>query len=72
MFRKVIVFGLFEMIQKKVRTASPGPGSASGSGRVRRLGPSQCFYWTSYWGIPFSYRDHLKWVDLCRQFSPRR
>ena len=48
MFRKVIVFGLFEMIQKKkernkerrVRTASPSPGSASGSGRVRRLEPS--------------------------------
>ena len=38
MFGKVIVFGLFEMIKKKVkkkrrvRTVSPGPGSASGSG----------------------------------------
>ena len=37
MFGKVIVFGLFEMIKKKVkkkrvRTASPGPGSASRSG----------------------------------------
>ena len=40
MFGKVIVFGLFEIIQKKkkkkeVRTASSGPGSASGSGRVQ-------------------------------------
>ena len=35
MFRKIIVFGLFEMIQKKrVRTVSPGPSLASGSGRV--------------------------------------
>ena len=37
MFGKVIVFGLFELIQKKkkkVRTASPSPSSASGSGRV--------------------------------------
>ena len=36
MFRKVTIFGLFEMIQKKVRTESPGPGlgSASGSGGV--------------------------------------
>ena len=45
MFEKVIVFGLFEMIQKKkkVRTASPGPDLAFGSGRVRRSGPPQLF-----------------------------
>ena len=42
MFGKVIVFGLFEMIQKKkVRTASPGSGSVSGLSRVRRRGLSQ-------------------------------
>ena len=38
MFRKVIVFELFEMIRKKkriVRTAFPGPGSAPRSGQVR-------------------------------------
>ena len=46
MFGKVIVFRLFEMIQKRkkekkrARTASSGPGSASGSGRVRRYRPS--------------------------------
>ena len=43
MFGKVIVFGLFEIIpkkKKKVRTASPGLGSASGLGRVRRREPS--------------------------------
>ena len=35
MFRKVIVFGLFEMIKKKrVRIASPGPGSTSGLSQV--------------------------------------
>ena len=37
MFGKVIVFRLFKMIPKKknrVRTASSGPGSAFGSGRV--------------------------------------
>ena len=38
MFGKVIVIGLFEMIKKKVRTASLGSGSASGSGW--RRGPS--------------------------------
>ena len=40
MFGKVIIFGLFEMIKKKkgVRTSSPGRGSTSGSGKVRRLG----------------------------------
>ena len=43
MFRKVILFGLFEMIQKKkkVRTMSSGPSSAFGSGRVRQRGLSQ-------------------------------
>ena len=44
MFRKVIVFGLFEISKKKkkkrVRTASLGPGLASGSGQVRRCGSS--------------------------------
>ena len=43
MFRKVIVFGLFEMIKKKekkrVRTTSPGLGSASGLGTVARAIP---------------------------------
>ena len=45
MFGKVIVFGLFEMIQKKikVRTASLGPGSFSGSGRVRQHGLSHIY-----------------------------
>ena len=48
MFKKLIIFGLFEMILKKekkkgrrVRTASPGPCSISESGRGRRRGPSQ-------------------------------
>ena len=45
MFEKVIVFGLFEMNQKKkrkrVRTASLGSGSAFGSGRVRFGGTSR-------------------------------
>ena len=41
MFRKVIVFRLFEMIKKKVRIVSPSPGSTSGSGRIRRRGPIQ-------------------------------
>ena len=53
MFGKVIVFGLFEMIKKKekrkkkrrVRTVSSGLGSASGSGRVRRLGLSRSHYY---------------------------
>ena len=46
MFGKVIAFGLFEMIKKKVknkkgvRTASLGSGSASGSVWVQRRGPS--------------------------------
>ena len=40
MFGKVIIFGLFEMIKKNVRITSPGPGSASGSGQVRRHGQS--------------------------------
>ena len=42
MFRKVIVFELLEMIKKKkiVRTASPGPSLAFGSGRVRWRGLS--------------------------------
>ena len=44
MFGKVIVFGLFEIIKKKVRTVSPGPGSASMSGRVRRHRPSHGGY----------------------------
>ena len=46
MFGKVIVFGLFEMIKKKkrVRTASLGPGLASGLGLVRRREPSQKAY----------------------------
>ena len=36
MFKKVIVFGLFKIIQKKkVRTASSSSDSAFGSGRVR-------------------------------------
>ena len=45
MFGKVIVFGLFEMIKKKkrVRTTSLGPGLASGSGRVQRLGSSHLY-----------------------------
>ena len=43
MFGKVIVFELFEIIQKKkrVRIASPGSSSAFGSGRVQRHEPSQ-------------------------------
>ena len=45
MFGKVIVFGLFEMIQKKkVRTASLGPGLASRSGRVQRCKTSHCTF----------------------------
>ena len=37
MFEKVNVFGLFEMIQKKkVRTATPGLSSASGSGTTKQ------------------------------------
>ena len=47
MFGKVIVFGLFEMIKnkiKRVRTASLGPGLASGLGLVRRREPSQKAY----------------------------
>ena len=51
MFRKVIVFGLFEMIQKKkVRTSSPGPGSASRSSRVQRCDPSH-FKWYQSLGL---------------------
>ena len=46
MFRKVIVFGLFEIIKKekeKVRIMSPGPSSASGSSQVRQRGPSHLY-----------------------------
>ena len=45
MFGKVIVFGLFEMLQKKkkkrVRTASSSPGLTFGSGHIRWCGLSQ-------------------------------
>ena len=44
MFRKVIVFGLFEMIQKKKKSEDRVPGSGFGlrvgSGRVRWCGSS--------------------------------
>ena len=51
MFRKVIAFGLFEMIRKKkkrVRIASPGSGSAYGSGRVEYggVGRHNDFSWS--------------------------
>ena len=40
MFRKVIVFGLFEMIQKKKKVRTASSGSTSRSGWVRLCGPT--------------------------------
>ena len=46
MFRKVIVFGLFEMIQKKkkVRSASMGPGLNDGPLYVKVVFTCVCVY----------------------------